>query len=454
VNNSFGTALMLVAGSFCCGLAQTISGTVSDTASGAKLSGVTVEVKDATQRTVSDAQGAFALSLTTGVLSSPVAVPAAGAEPAPMVCGITGKKIATVGDSRRLSAGICFVNYGAGKQLFLTVGQTRMPARRTNSAMGGGGGSAMGKNALPNAGVVTLVCSKTGYYTKEAAASWGDSGIIVKMKARLPDKLVGGYWQRWEGPNVSEITTNAPEYNLQYGAVAQSAQSGTGKVSFFPDFSGASRFKTDMAASKAIGCTWLLTVGGGGDGGIVLTNETQVSEMVSSVETIVDEYGFDGVDWDLESGTSGWNTASLTSASQQLKAHYGQNFIISAAPRPYEDIYRDWAVSMGSTLDLFGYQFYDAPDYNDSAFLHDNIFQRVTQSVNMGIPASKILVGCITYDGYSGGHNTDEVYRSIFLDLLSKYPDLRGAFVWETHLDKLNAWGFAKVVGRAVRNLP
>ena len=253
---------------------------------------------------------------------------------------------------------------------------------------------------------------------------------------------------------MSEITANAPQYNLQYAAVAQSAGAGTGAVSFFPDFSGAARFKADMTASENSGSTWLLTIGGGGDGGIQLLNETEASQMVDSVIPIIDAYGFQGLDFDLESERAGWSTPIMKSVALQLKAHYGSGFIISAAPRPYEDWYRDWAVSMGPALDLFGYQFYDFPEANDTAFLTSYIKMRVDEAVNLGIPASKLLIGCITYPQYSGGHNTAEVYRDIFKAEEQTYPDLRGVYIWETSLDKLDNWHFAQVMGQAVRHLP
>jgi Glycosyl hydrolases family 18 len=273
------------------------------------------------------------------------------------------------------------------------------------------------------------------------------------MGGNLPAKIVAGYWQRWQGPNVAEITANAPEYNLEYAAVAQSAGAGTGAVSFFPDFAGAALFKTDMAASKNKGTRWLLTVGGGGDGGIKLLNEIEASQMVNSVIPIIDEYGFQGLDFDLESGQAGWNTSSMKSVALQLQAHYGAGFIISAAPRPYEDWYRDWAVAMGPALDLFGYQFYDFPETNDTAFLRSYIKMRVDEAVRLGIPASKLMIGCITYPNYSGGHNTVEVYRDIFKENEQMHPDLRGVYVWETSLDKLDNWHFAHVMGHSVRGL-
>jgi chitinase len=266
----------------------------------------------------------------------------------------------------------------------------------------------------------------------------------------LPAHIVAGYWQRWKGPYISDITHAAPQYNVQFAAVAQSAKSGTGAVSFFPDFGGPERFRADVTASKKAGTRWLLTVGGGSDGGIRLLEETHASQMVASVIPIVDEYGFQGLDFDMESGATGWNGTAMKSVARQLKAYYGSQFIISAAPRPYEDKYRDWAVSMGSALDLFGYQFYDFPEASDARFLRTYIKMRIDEAVRLGIPASKLLIGCITSPSYSGGHNTVEVYRDIFEEVRQTHSTLRGVFVWETSLDKLDNWRFARQMGQSV----
>lgn len=278
----------------------------------------------------------------------------------------------------------------------------------------------------------------------------GDSTGGTPDDGALPAKLVAGYWQMWQGPRVAEITANAPEYNLQYAAFALGTEPGTGHVSFDPVYSPPDELRLDIAASRAAGSRWLLSIGGGGEGAITLLEATHADQMVASLIPIIDDYGFDGIDFDLESGPDGWSVDAMAAVAQQLDAHYGPQFIISAAPRPYEDEYRDAALAMGDTLDLFGFQFYDAPEFNDPQFLHDNIVYRVNQAIDLGIPASKIMIGCITYSDYGYGHNTVEVYRDIFLELEQDHPDLRGVFIWETSLDALEGWSFAHGMGAAL----
>jgi hypothetical protein len=68
----------------------------------------------------------------------------------------------------------------------------------------------------------------------------------------------------------------------------------------------------------------------------------------------------------------------------------------------------------------------------------------------MGIPPSKILIGSITYKNYNLDWNKVDVYKNIFLQQEAKYPTLRGVFIWESSLDKLEGWSFARVMGQNV----
>jgi hypothetical protein len=82
------------------------------------------------------------------------------------------------------------------------------------------------------------VTTKTGSTTGTTAPSPPNS------------KLVAGYWQMWQGPHVSEITANAPQYNLQYAAFAMGNCSGSGAVSFDPMLSTPQRLKADIAEAR------------------------------------------------------------------------------------------------------------------------------------------------------------------------------------------------------------
>ncbi len=294
----------------------------------------------------------------------------------------------------------------------------------------------------------------TGNYTAGGTTNTASvSKTTSGGTANLPAKLVGAYWQMYQGPTVAEITASAPEYNIQYAAFALGNGSG-GTATFSPVFQSTASFKVDMAASQAQGCKWLISIGGGvpASSQVYIRNQTEANQLVASLKNIVDEYGFDGIDFDLENGPSGWSPQYMTSVATQLKAHYGNQFIVSIVPRPYEGFYYDTAVMMGNACDLVQLQFYDNQQTQNTTWLRQWIRDKINEIVNnYGISPSKIVIGCITYyPEYGGGSNNVTVYRDAFIEMEGVYPSLRGVFIWESSLDKKKAWGFAKTMGPVV----
>jgi hypothetical protein len=259
----------------------------------------------------------------------------------------------------------------------------------------------------------------------------------------------------WEGPKVSEITAMAPQYNLQYAAFAMGVDS-TGAVAFNPVFETPTELKADIAASKQSGSVWLLSLGGGSDTTIRLTSEARATTMFNSLVPILEWYGFQGIDFDLECGSTCFQPAAAASLASKLKTKYGAGFVISATPRPYEartrtSIYMDFALRAGANLDVFGLQFYDFPEARNATQLASIVNSDLATMTGLGVPASKILIGCITYHNYPYGWNTVDVYKNIYLQQKLIHPSLRGVFIWETSLDKLENWSFATTMGPAVR---
>lgn len=256
----------------------------------------------------------------------------------------------------------------------------------------------------------------------------------------LPSKIVGAYWQMYEGPTVAEITAEAPEYNLQSAAFAL-GNGNDGRVTFNPPEKFGANFAAEMHESQQNGCSWLLSLGGGvGDSQKIILNEQQhADQLVESLKPIIEQYGFNGIDFDLENGPEGWKPEHMVSAARQLKQEFGQDFIISMVPRPYEDYYFETAAAMGDDVDLVALQFYDNEITEDPAKLRDWIFSRVKVAVEQyGIPPEKILIGTIIHHPeYHLGSNSIEVYADIFKDLQKQYDGrIRGLFTWESSLDK------------------
>jgi chitinase len=69
---------------------------------------------------------------------------------------------------------------------------------------------------------------------------------------------------------------------------------------------------------------------GGQNGTVSVTDSASASEFASSVEQIIQQYGFDGVDIDLENGV---NPAYMAQALEQLQSDVGSSLIITLAPQ-------------------------------------------------------------------------------------------------------------------------
>ena len=131
-------------------------------------------------------------------------------------------------------------------------------------------------------------------------------------------------------------------------------------------------FMAGIKAQQAAGKKVLISIGGA-NGEVQLTSAQSATNFVTSVESIIDKWGLNGVDIDFENQSLSLNAGdtdfknpttpvivNLISALQQLKAHYGANFVLTMAPETF--------------FVQLGYQFYgpgpnNAQDPRAGAFL-------------------------------------------------------------------------------------
>ena len=106
-------------------------------------------------------------------------------------------------------------------------------------------------------------------------------------------------------------------------------------------------FVAGIKAQQAAGKKVLISIGGA-NGEVQLTSAQSVTNFVTSVESIIDKWGLNGVDIDFENQSLSLNAGdtnfkspttpvivNLISALQQLKAHYGANFVLTMAPETF-----------------------------------------------------------------------------------------------------------------------
>ncbi|WP_443049841.1 chitinase [Streptomyces sp. NBC_00287] len=294
----------------------------------------------------------------------------------------------------------------------------------------------------------------------------------------LPKHAVTGYWQNFNnGATVQKLSDVQSQYDII--AVAFADATGTpGAVTFNLDSAGlggytVAQFKADIQAKKAAGKKVIISVGG--ERGTVAVNDSaSATNFANSVYTLMQEYGFDGVDIDLENGL---NATYMTQALRSLSSKAGSSLIITMAPQTIDmqstsNSYFQTALNIKDILTVVNMQYYnsgsmlgcDGKVYSQGSV--DFLTALACIQLEGGLSPSQVGLGLpASTRGAGSGYVSPSVVNNA-LDCLAKgtncgsfkpsrtYPDLRGAMTWSTNWDATagNAWSNA--VGPHVHALP
>ncbi|WP_033443813.1 glycosyl hydrolase family 18 protein, partial [Saccharothrix sp. NRRL B-16314] len=101
-----------------------------------------------------------------------------------------------------------------------------------------------------------------------------------------------------------------------------------GQITFNLDpavgYASVADFKADVAAKKAAGKSVIISVGGE-KGNVTINSDASATAFANSTYALMQEYGFNGVDIDLEHGI---NSTYLTKALPQLSAKAGSSLVL------------------------------------------------------------------------------------------------------------------------------
>ena len=314
--------------------------------------------------------------------------------------------------------------------------------------------------------------------TTSASSSGGGGG---GGSGGLPAHILMGYWQDFaNGATPLTLASVPASYNLV--AVAFGAATGTpGQVSFSLDPTLASdlggysqqQFINDIATLQARGQKVVLSVGGA-DGAISVDDAASASAFASSVYSLIQQYGFNGVDVDLENGV---DPTYMASALEQLEGDVGSSLIITLAPQTVDtqstgDDYFQLALDIKSILTMINTQYYNSGTMNGC---DGNVYAEGTENfitalactelegglspaqVGVGLPASSSAAG----SGYVSPTVVDDA-----LDCLASgancgsfvppqtWPGIRGAMTWSINWDAADGYGFADTVSPYLSTLP
>ena len=293
----------------------------------------------------------------------------------------------------------------------------------------------------------------------------GDSTFTTTQPAmstgNLPAKVVGGYFTTWQdnGSSLKSIV-DSTNYNLIYVAFATgtNASSGSLQLSVPPGATSAADVKSQIAYANSKGKKVLISVGGyfdlgGGNSGYVLDSTAKVDQLMVSMHDFHDNWGFNGMDWDLEHGDRP-DVAGIVDASKRMRADFGPTWIINSAPGAG---LATW-VGAGGVLDTLGVNGWDAVgeqiyDLNLSPDEYRaKIVSRMT-TLSKKYGADKVVLGNkYRQDSPSGPYepmNYVPIATTVQAlgDLRGAGINLRGSFVWTIQSDSDQAYAWSSGVG-------
>lgn len=350
-------------------------------------------------------------------------------------------------------------------------------------------------------------CPPRGARTAGTAAAASSTPPIPLSSPPNGHKLIG-YWAGFGGPgSVSSLRDVSSQWDvilIAFSTPDPKAPEGTMQFRT-PAGLDTEQFKSDIAYLKSQGKLVMLSLGGGGQH-FTLADPKRIPNFVSSLTSILTEYGFQGVDIDFESpslsidpGDTDFrrpttpSIVNLIDALRQLRDHFGPSFQISLVPEGTQipSGYPSYGGQFGSylaiahalrdTLAFMDTQSYNTPPLQGldgeiyqpgSVDYHVAMTELVLQGFPVGgdarhffppMPAHKVAIGFLNGDTtpaivsqtmdylITGRAPTGALYK---LRQPKGYPDLLGAMFWTINADRRENHRYSNLIGPQLHALP
>lgn len=245
----------------------------------------------------------------------------------------------------------------------------------------------------------------------------------------LPAQFVAGYLEAY---NLGLPSSLPNEYDVLYHAFAPIDSNGA--VSIYTS-NGIDRrtLAAEYHARRAAGKPTILSIGGEGGAKAGLGTPAQQQRFLDSVIPLIDEFGFAGIDWDLELAVPGGiSIDGVVAVSRTLRATY-PGFLITMAPfgaSEIEGTYQEIARQLQSTGDLtyVGFQFYNDVEAPTTA----HVLRRLEGWIQAtGIRPDQFVIGLWQGpDAWLGHVTTPTRMVEIWEGVTAVYPTVRGVYTW------------------------
>ncbi|MBV2153980.1 chitinase [Kitasatospora sp. SUK 42] len=321
----------------------------------------------------------------------------------------------------------------------------------------------------------------TGSPSPTGTGSGSPTATSTGKPPGLPKHILTGYWQNFDnGATVQRISDVPAAYDVIAVSFAD-ATTTPGGLSFTLDPTLSShlggytdaQFKADIAAKRAAGKRVVLSIGGQ-NGTVSVSDSTSAANFANSAWTLMQNYGFDGIDIDLENGI---NSTYMAQALHSLAAKAGSGFILTMAPQTIDMQstgmeYFKLALNVKDILTIVNMQYYNSGAMNGC---DGNVYSQGTENfltglaciqlkgglrpdqVGLGVPASTSAAG--------GGYVDPGVVNSA-LDCLAAgtgcgsykpdttWPGIGGAMTWSTNWDAKAGNPVANTIGGHLHAMP
>ncbi|WP_108870098.1 glycosyl hydrolase family 18 protein [Aquimarina aquimarini] len=361
----------------------------------------------------------------------------------------------------------------------------------------------------------TIANAQTGSYSLTAVATDNENNqttsdaITIRSQApgggnnNLPGKILVGYWHNFDNssttPRLSEVSR---EWDVVCVAFAEPVRGSASDMQFSPYsiYAGNTQaFINDVATLQSRGQKVLISIGGA-NARVELTNAAEKNEFISSMTNIINTYGFDGLDIDLEGSSLSLNPGdtdfrspttpkiiNLIDATKAIRSSIGANrFILSMAPETayVQGAYGNYSGIFGAYLPVVHalrneMNYIHVQHYNTgSMFGRDGqVYQPATADFHVamaemlitgfpiaqtgltfpGLRADQVAIGLPSTTQAAGSGYTSEAVVQQALDYLIKgvsypgrsyttsatYPTFRGLMTWSINWDLVNNSAFS-----------
>ncbi|MWV42838.1 chitinase [Paenibacillus sp. HJL G12] len=171
-----------------------------------------------------------------------------------------------------------------------------------------------------------------------------------KAHAAVASKTIVGYWHNFDNGSgfikLRDVSTKFDVINVSFAEPTSGVTNGT--IGFTPYNYTDADFKADVAYLQSQGKKVIISIGGA-NGQVQLTSTSARDNFVNSVTSIIEKYGFDGLDVDFEghslflnSGDSDFKNpttpviVNLISALRTINNHFGTDkFYLTMAPETF-----------------------------------------------------------------------------------------------------------------------